>query len=337
MKVINEKLGILSADAANDDRFTGSESISNLKLHSMMCVPLLDLAGNAFGVINLDTQNPMKRFTDEDLELLMAVASQAANAYENVRLLKSHLEKQKQDEEMKIARSVQKALLPEVLPEVAGWYFYASYDAAQAVGGDYYDCFMIGDHKICVSFGDVAGKGVPGALIMSRVSSVVQNTMSFTDDVALAISRINRHMCHNMVAGRFVTYTLAVVDLQTNRISMVNAGHYPPLVRRSDGTVEEFAGGQIGIPIGIMDEYEYDVVERQIEPGDLFLLRTDGVDEAMAPDGSLYSSEKVLEFVTKGAANSAQVGRNLLADVRRHANGRPQNDDIAIMTFGRMP
>ena len=337
MKVINEKLGILSADAANDDRFTGSESISNLKLHSMMCVPLLDLAGNAFGVINLDTQNPMKRFTDEDLELLMAVASQAANAYENVRLLKSHLEKQKQDEEMKIARSVQKALLPEVLPEVAGWYFYASYDAAQAVGGDYYDCFMIGDHKICVSFGDVAGKGVPGALIMSRVSSVVQNTMSFTDDVALAISRINRHMCHNMVAGRFVTYTLAVVDLQTNRISMVNAGHYPPLVRRSDGTVEEFAGGQIGIPIGIMDEYEYDVVERQIEPGDLFLLRTDGVDEAMAPDGSLYSSEKVLEFVTKGAANSAQLGRDLLADVRRHANGRPQNDDIAIMTFGRTP
>jgi len=337
MKVINERLGILSADAANDDRFTGSESISNLKLHSMMCVPLLDLAGNAFGVINLDTQNPMKRFTDEDLELLMAVASQAANAYENVRLLKSHLEKQKQDEEMKIARSVQKALLPEVLPEVAGWYFYASYDAAQAVGGDYYDCFMIGDHKICVSFGDVAGKGVPGALIMSRVSSVVQNTMSFTDDVALAISRINRHMCHNMVAGRFVTYTLAVVDLQTNRISMVNAGHYPPLVRRSDGTVEEFAGGQIGIPIGIMDDYEYDVVERQIEPGDLFLLRTDGVDEAMAPDGSLYSSEKVLEFVTKGAANSAQLGRDLLADVRRHANGRPQNDDIAIMTFGRTP
>ncbi|MFM7832268.1 MAG: FHA domain-containing protein, partial [Planctomycetaceae bacterium] len=137
MKVLDERIGILSADAANDARFSASESISSLKLHSMMCVPLLDLQGNAFGVINLDTQNPMKRFTDEDLELLMAVASQAANAYENVRLLKSHLEKQKQDEEMKIARSVQKALLPEVLPAVPGWYFFASYDAAQAVGGDY--------------------------------------------------------------------------------------------------------------------------------------------------------------------------------------------------------
>lgn len=335
MKVLDERIGILSADAANDARFSASESISSLKLHSMMCVPLLDLQGNAFGVINLDTQNPMKRFTDEDLELLMAVASQAANAYENVRLLESHLEKKKLDEEMKIAATVQKALLPEVLPEVPGWYFFASYDAAQAVGGDYYDCFMIGEHKICVSFGDVAGKGVPGALIMSRVASVVQNTMSFTDDVAVAIGRINRHMCHNMVDGRFVTYTLAVVDLQTNRIAMVNAGHYPPLVRRSDGTVEDFAGGQIGIPIGIFEDYGYDVVERQIEPGDLFLLRTDGVDEAMAPDGSLYTTEKVLEFVAKGVGNSAQLGRDLLTDVRRHANGRPQNDDIAIMTFGR--
>jgi serine phosphatase RsbU (regulator of sigma subunit) len=337
MKVLDEKIGILSADAANDARFSASESISSLKLHSMMCVPMLDLQGRPFGVINLDTQNPMKRFTDEDLELLLAVASQAANAYENVRLLKSHLEKQKQDEEMKIARSVQKALLPEVLPEVPGWYFYASYDAAQAVGGDYYDCFMIGEHRICVSFGDVAGKGVPGALIMSRISSVVQNTMSFTDDVSVAISRINRHMCHNMVAGRFVTYTLAVVDLQSNRISMVNAGHYPPLVRRADGTVEEFAGGQIGIPIGIMDDYEYDVVERDIEPGDLFLLRTDGVDEAMAPDGSLYTTEKVLEFVRKGIVDTSQLGRDLLTDVRKHANGRSQNDDIAIMTFGRLP
>jgi serine phosphatase RsbU (regulator of sigma subunit) len=337
MKVLDEKIGILSADAANDSRFSASESISSLKLHSMMCVPMLDLQGRPFGVINLDTQNPMKRFTDEDLELLLAVASQAANAYENVRLLKSHLEKQKQDEEMKIARSVQKALLPEVLPEVPGWYFYASYDAAQAVGGDYYDCFMIGEHRICVSFGDVAGKGVPGALIMSRISSVVQNTMSFTDDVSVAISRINRHMCHNMVAGRFVTYTLAVVDLQSNRISMVNAGHYPPLVRRADGTVEEFAGGQIGIPIGIMDDYEYDVVERDIEPGDLFLLRTDGVDEAMAPDGSLYTTEKVLEFVRKGIVDTSQLGRDLLTDVRKHANGRSQNDDIAIMTFGRLP
>lgn len=237
---------------------------------------------------------------------------------------------------MKIAMQVQKSLLPEVLPQVPGYQFYASYDAAQAVGGDYFDCFQLENGKICVSFGDVAGKGVPGALIMSRISSVVQNTMGFTDDVGAAISRINKHMCHNMVSGRFVTYTLAVIDTQANRLSMVNAGHYPLLNRHADGSLEEVGTEAIGIPIGIMADFPYQVVERDIAPGDLFALRTDGVDEAMAPDSRLYTTERVVEFVKSGPADPEELGKAMLADVRKHADGRAQNDDIAIMTFGRL-
>lgn len=334
-RVLTDKAGILSADAANDSRFSASESISSLTIHSMMCVPLLNLESEPFGIINLDTQNPMKRFTDEDLELLLAVASQAAHSYENVRLLQSHLDKIKQDKEMKIAAGVQHALLPETLPAVPGYRFFASYDAAQAVGGDYFDCFMIGEKKVCVSFGDVAGKGVPGALIMSRMSSVVQNTMSFTDDVATAIQRINSHMCHNMVEGRFVTYILGVIDLETNRITLANAGHMSPLIRKVNGEISEFDEATIGIPVGIMDGYPYEVVEREIGPNEMFVLITDGVDEAMDPDGSLYTKERVREFVRTGSLDPDELGRALLADVRRHANGRAQNDDITIMTFGR--
>ncbi|MFO0974778.1 MAG: SpoIIE family protein phosphatase [Planctomycetaceae bacterium] len=335
-RVLTDRTGILSADAANDSRFSASESISSLTIHSMMCVPLLNMEGEPFGIINLDTQNPMKRFTEEDLELLLAVASQAAHSYENVRLLQSHLDKQKQDKEMRIASQVQRALLPEALPSVTGYRFYASYDAAQAVGGDYFDCFMIGEDKVCISFGDVAGKGVPGALIMSRMSSVVQNTMSFTDDVALAIQRINSHMCHNMVEGRFVTYILGVIDLKTNRITLANAGHMSPLIRKPDGSVEEFDDSTIGIPVGIMDGYPYEVVERDIAAGEMFVLITDGVDEAMDPDGGLYTKERVRDFVRDGSPDPEELGRALLSDVRRHANGRAQNDDITIMTFGRL-
>ncbi|MEY3457120.1 MAG: Phosphoserine phosphatase RsbU [Planctomycetota bacterium] len=337
MKVIDEKAGVLSADAANDDRFSASESISNLTIRSMMCVPMLDLQQKPFGIINLDTQNPAKLFKDEDLELLLAVATQAATAWENMRLMENFLENKKREEEMRIAMQVQKSLLPETLPEVPGYKFFASYDAAQAVGGDYFDCFLIGEQKICFSFGDVAGKGVPGALIMSRVSSVVQNTMSFTDDVALAIRRINNHMCHNMVSGRFVTYTLGVIDLATHRLSLANAGHYAVAVRKPGGEMEEIGKDQIGIPVGIMEDYDYDVVEYDIAPGETFLLRTDGVDEAMAPNGDLYTTEKVRDFFTSAAGTPAEIGRALLADVRRHANGRAQNDDIAIMVFGRLP
>ncbi|MCA9037722.1 MAG: SpoIIE family protein phosphatase [Planctomycetaceae bacterium] len=336
-RVLNDKAGILSADAASDFRFSASESISSLTIHSMMCVPLLDMEGEPFGVINLDSQNPMKRFTDDDLEILLAVGSQAAHSYENARLLQTYLDKQKQDKEMRIASNVQRALLPEKLPDVPGYRFFASYDAAQEVGGDYFDCFMISRTKVCISFGDVAGKGVPGALIMSRMSSVVQNTMTFTDDVATAIARINSHMCHNMVEGRFVTYILGVIDLETNTITLANAGHMSPLIRKPNGDVEEFEDAMIGIPVGIMDDYPYEVHQRKIAPGELFVLITDGVDEAMDPDGDLYTKDRVKEFVRAGSTDPDELGKALLADVRKHANGRPQNDDITIMTFGRLP
>jgi phosphoserine phosphatase RsbU/P len=334
-RVLEDKAGILSADAASDSRFSASESISSLTIHSMMCVPMLDHKEIPFGVINLDTQNPMKRFTDDDLQLLLAVASQAANAYENARLLVTYLQKEKQDKEMSIAMGVQRALLPEKLPQVDGYHFFASYDAAQAVGGDYFDCFMINKDLVCVSFGDVAGKGVPGALIMSRMASVVQNTMSFTSDVSVAIQSINDHMCHSMVEGRFVTYILGVIDLRTNIITLVNAGHMSPVIKKEDGSIEEISDSVIGIPVGIMSGYPYEVVERQIDPGDIFTLITDGVDEAMDPDGNLYSKDRVIEFIRNGSTNPDELGKDMLADVRAHANGRDQNDDITIMVFGR--
>lgn len=334
-KVLTEKTGILSADAANDSRFSASESISSLTIHSMMCVPMLNLEDQPFGVINLDTQNPMKRFTDDDLQLLLAVASQSANAYENARLMVTFMAKQKQDKEMGIARNVQHALLPEHLPQVPDYQFFASYDSAQEVGGDYFDCFMIGEDKVCVSFGDVAGKGVPGALIMSRMSSVVQNTMTFTDSVSVAIQRINDHMCHNMVEGRFVTYILGVIDLKTNKITLANAGHMSPVIKKTDGSIEEMSDDSTGIPVGIMSGYPYEIIERQIDPGDVFTLVTDGVDEAMDPAGNLYGKDRVIDFIRNGSSDPEQLGKDMLADVRAHANGRPQNDDITIMVFGR--
>lgn len=336
-RVLNDRSGILSADAASDGRLSASESISSLTIHSLMCVPMLDVENVPFGVISLDTQNQMKRFTDDDLELLVAVASQASHTYEIARLVQSYVDKQKQDKEMQIASSVQKALLPDTLPVVPGYQFFASYDAAQAVGGDYFDCFKMGERRVCVAFGDVAGKGVPGALIMSRISSVVQNTMSFTDDVGTAIRRINTNMCHKMVEGRFVTFILGVIDLDTNTISLANAGHMSPLVRQPDGAVSEFDEKNVGIPLGISDGYPYEVTQGRIEPGEMFVLITDGVDEAMNPDGELYSRERVRKFIGTGSANPEELGRALLADVRRHANGREQNDDITIMTFGRLP
>ena len=333
--VLEQKQAILSADAANDDRFQASESISALTIHSMICAPLLSLEGEPMGIINLDTQNPVHRFQKDDLDLLLAVAGQAAMSYEGARLMHSFLEKQKQDSEMAIAHSVQEALLPSELPSFPGYEFYASYDSAQAVGGDYYDVLDLGDGKIALSFGDVSGKGVPGALIMSRMSTVVQSTMKYVHEVGQAISDINNSMCSKMAEGRFVTYVLGILDTNTHELSLVNGGHMSPLIRKPDGTVDEFPDEMVGLPVGIMEDYPYDVETRTIEPGETVVIITDGVDEAMNPDGDLYTKDRVVQFVAQGSPKADELGKALLADVRKHANGRPQNDDITIMTFGR--
>lgn len=336
-RVLEEKTGILSADAASDARFHASESISNLTIRSVMCAPLLGMEGEPMGVINLDSQNPVNQFKTDDLDLLMAVAGQAALTYETARLMVSHLEKERQDNELAIARKVQQGLLPQSLPLVDGYEFFASYHSAQAVGGDYYNVIPLPDDKVCVAFGDVAGKGVPGALVMSRLSSVVETTMEFTGSVKPAVNAINNHMCAHATDGRFVTFILAVIDLLSHEVSLVNAGHMSPIVRTAGGRVENFHEETIGIPIGITEDYPYSIARRILRPGDTMIIVTDGVDEAMNPEGELYTKERVLEFVKTAPPDPRGLGNALLADVRRHADGRPQNDDITIMTFGRVP
>ncbi|MFV1965003.1 MAG: SpoIIE family protein phosphatase, partial [Pirellulaceae bacterium] len=336
-KVLTEKAGILSADVSADADLSAAQSIADLHIRSIMCVPLLGLDGEAVGVLSIDSQNPLGQFTRDDLEILMTVAGQAALSYENARLVEAYAAKQKQDGELDIAMTVQRSLLPVDFPQVEGYEFYASYDAAQAVGGDYYDCFELSDGNVCLSFGDVAGKGVPGALIMSRMSSCVQSTIRHVRDVGGAINAINDHMCDTAVEGRFVTYVLCIVDTKNHQVTLANAGHMSPIIRRANGTVERFDEELVGPPVGVVDGYPYDVETRPLEPGDLVLIVTDGVDEAMNPEGDLYGMERVLEFVKNGPAKADELGTSLLADVRKHANGRPQNDDITIMTFGRNP
>jgi len=335
-RVLEQKEGILSADASTDDKFLLSESISELKIRSVMCVPLLGLDGEPSGIISIDSQNPLGQFTHDDLDLLTVIAGQASLSRETARLLQSYVAKEKQDNELQIARDIQHALLPTTLPTVDGYEFYACYESAQAVGGDYYDCIVLPAGKIAMSFGDVAGKGVPGALIMSRMSSCVQSTLRHVHDVEAAMLAINEHMCDSAVEGRFVTYVLAIVDTVNHRVSLSNAGHMAPMIRRADGTMEHFDDDElVGPPIGVMEDFPYDVETRDLGPGDTVVIVTDGVDEAMDPDGELYGQERTYEQIQAGSSRADELGRALLADVRRHANGRPQNDDITIMAFGR--
>jgi serine phosphatase RsbU (regulator of sigma subunit) len=335
-QVLEEKQAILSADAASDERFQASESISALTIRSMICVPLLNIANEPIGIINIDTQNPLAQFKSDDVDIMVAVAGQAALTYESARLLASHIQKQKQDAEMEIARNVQRALLPDAMPDVKGYEFFASYEAAQAVGGDYYDVVELPDGRVGLAFGDVAGKGVPASLVMSRLSSAVRNIVEYVSEPAEAVRRINNHMCAKAVEGRFVTFVLTILDPKTHTISVVNAGHMSPLLRRADGRTEEFDEDSVGVPIGVIDDFEFQQVEAKLEPGDSVVIYTDGVSEAMNPDGELYGLERLRSFVSAASSAAGELGPAIREDVKLHAAGRPQNDDITLMVFGRL-
>ncbi|QDT56816.1 Phosphoserine phosphatase RsbU [Caulifigura coniformis] len=334
--VMDEKKAILSADAGSDARFQAAESISSLSIRSMMCVPLLSLANEVMGVIHIDTQNPLATFRKDDLEILLAVAGQAALSYESARLLASYVEKQKQDSEMNIAAGVQRALLPDCYPSIPGYAFYAAYEAAQAVGGDYYDIIPLAGGKICLAFGDVAGKGVPASLVMSRLSSAVRTTVEFVTQPDLAVARINNHMCAKAVEGRFVTFVLIILDTINHTISLANAGHMSPMVRKIDGSIEEFDDKAVGVPLGVIEDMDYTLLERPILPGESVVVYTDGVSEAMNYDSDLYSIERLKKVVSASSADVVELGNTIRSDVRKHANGRPQNDDITLMVFGRL-
>ncbi|MCA9079312.1 MAG: SpoIIE family protein phosphatase [Planctomycetaceae bacterium] len=334
--VLEQKQAVLSADAASDSRFDASESISALTIRSMMCAPMLDLQGEPIGVINIDTQNPVAQFRSDDLDIMLAIAGQAALSYEGAKLLQSFVEKQKQDSEMGIARNVQQALLPEAMPVLEGYEFYATYEAAQAVGGDYYDVIPLPDGKICLAFGDVAGKGVPASLVMSRMSSAVRTLVEHVDDAGELVAKINDHMCAKAVEGRFVTFVLTILDTRNHRMQVVNAGHMALMVRKPDGGIEEFGEEAIGVPIGVLEGFPFEVVERDIHPGETFVIYTDGVSEAMNPRSDLYGIDRLKDVVSQGSPRPGELGPAIRADVKRHAAGRPQNDDITLMVFGRL-
>ncbi len=335
--VTDNKTGVLSADAANDERFEKSESVSTLTIRSILCAPMLGLDGGVIGIINLDTQLAGQMFSDEDLELLMVIAGQAALSYESARLMISHVEKQRYDNEMEIAARVQKGLLPAKIPEVPGYEFFVSYEAARAVGGDYYDFIQTSDSLIWFALGDVAGKGVPASLVMSRVCSAVRSTVEFVTDVADAVHRVNHHIDEAAHDGRFITFILGQIDLTENLVSFVNAGHLEPLLRETDGTLRELSAEHPSVPLGVMDDYEYQAIQHHLQPGEQLILYTDGVTEAMNEEREQFGIERLKSLILNSRLSPAELGEQILKAVRTFAGQAEQYDDLTLVIIGRVP
>ena len=227
--VMSRKEAILSADALTDSRFDMSESVVDLQIHSMMSAPLVDSQGQVLGVIQIDTADQRRRFSTDDLEVLVSVADQAAMAVENVQLHERRLETELLERELELAHRVQRGLLPAGPPKVQGYEFADLYEPASHLGGDYFDYIELPGGRLAVTLADVMGKGISAALLMARLSAQVPFCLASLPTPATAVARLNTVFCEPRWEGRFVTFVMLVLDPARHDVTVVNAGHHRPL------------------------------------------------------------------------------------------------------------
>lgn len=316
--------------------FPDSDSIGAMPSRSLICTPLWAPGGQALGAIQLDTRADDRKFTPDDLRLLLGVASQTSISLSNARLHRESLALQRRTRDLEVAQQVQRALLPHCLPEVPEYGFYTNYESAQEVGGDYYDFVPLPDGRLAVLLGDVAGKGIAAALVVAKFSVEARVCLENNANTAAAVDRLNAIMMRAAVPEKFVTLAVAVLNPITHTLVVVNAGHPSPMLIRASGEVEEIALDDIaGLPIGIEEGIPYLSREVRLEPGDRLLVFSDGVSEALDANEKLFGIEGIRNTV-RGTSGSAQAtGEHLLQAVKRHTVGCSQNDDITVLCFGR--
>jgi len=336
-KCMDNAQALLIEDAAQDEHIQMAASISDFKIRSIMAAPLISSDGEVFGIIQVDTQDRNRKFTQDDLQLLMAVANQAAVAFENVKLHENLYVKQKMAREIELAVEVQKCFLPNSMPREGGYEFFAHYKAAREVGGDFYGFLKMTEGRLALSVGDVAGKGVPAALLMARVSGDVNLAVLSEPDAAHAVMRLN-HLFHLAgIPDRFVAFLLCVLEPATGMVTLVNAGQVPPLLRRADGTVEEYAAeSKNGLPLGVVEDFAYEAVQITLQPGDCLLLCTDGITDANNLKREQFGKDRLISTMKAGALDAPVLGQQVLRSVEQFATAPEQFDDMTLVCLSRL-
>jgi serine phosphatase RsbU (regulator of sigma subunit)/pSer/pThr/pTyr-binding forkhead associated (FHA) protein len=336
--VVRRCIGSVEAVLGNDlpAQFPNSDSLDLMSVRSLMCAPLWTAEGQALGAIQLDTRADDRKFTGDDLHLLLGVTSLASVALSNARLFRESLDNQRRARDLEVAGHVQRALLPRALPDVPGYGFCTHYAAAEQVGGDYYDFVPLPGGRLAILLGDVAGHGVAAALVMARFGAEARACLETDPDPAAAVARLNALVLRAAIPDSFVTLAGVILDPATGAGAVVSAGHPSPLVRRVDGTVAELVPyASCGPPLGVLDGPTYACCQVRLGPGESVLLFSDGVPEAMDGSERQFGVDRVRTVLATAGPDPRATIDALAAAVKQHSAGAAQNDDITLVCFTR--
>lgn len=337
-EVAERGLAALVLDTETDERFANADSLIDFGVRSLVAAPLFHGEGS-IGMIALDSGIGGRQFHKDDLELLVSLASAAALRIRNLSLAEEAAERRLLESELALARRIQVALLPDTLPQPAGWQLHGANLPSRGVSGDFYQFVerstAEGGRELFTTIADVSGKGMAASLLTASLEALMAPLIEAAlapDEIARRVSRL---LYRRTPPEKFATAFLAAVDLASGEVAYANAGHDPGLLIRADGRLEQLAA--TGLPLGIAEDADYEAAAVRLAAGDLLVLYTDGIGEATAAGGEEYGRSRLAEVcVERRTAALPELARALETDLERFVAGEPFADDRTLVLLRRL-
>jgi serine phosphatase RsbU (regulator of sigma subunit)/pSer/pThr/pTyr-binding forkhead associated (FHA) protein len=335
-EVTEKQLAALVFDMSRDERFAAAPSMVASGVRSLVAAPLLDTEGCP-GMIVLSSRANIRQFSEDDMELLVSLASVAALRIRNIALAEDTARRRALEKEMELARAIQIGLLPESLPQVAGYELRASNAPSRAVSGDLYQAQLRGEGRECVFLVvDVSGKGMAAALLTASLEALAVGPIEVGLPADEICAKLSRRLYARTSPERYATAFVAVLDPERHTLRYANAGHNPPLLLRAAGGSASLPA--TGLPLGLLPIADYTAEEVSLAPGDTLIVYTDGITEAANPEGEEYGLARVEQTVRRGLGGSLeQVLEGLEQDLEGFVRGVPYGDDRTLLVLRRSP
>jgi sigma-B regulation protein RsbU (phosphoserine phosphatase) len=325
---------LLIKDARNDDRVPRNE-FTGVEVHDLVLVPLT-VRGEVLGVLVLVNKRERGPFNETDQRLVSSIAEQAALTLHLVKLHRHMAEKQRIEQELSLARTFQKMLLPQFTPSSPNFEIEGFYEPAMEVGGDYFDYIEIDERHLGIAIGDVSGKGIPGALVMATVRATLQAEARITLSPLEALRIVNERVSRDTQDGVFITMTYGVLDLVEGTFRFCRSGH-EPVICCQYGEEGVKTHSPAGIALGIAGGELFNVTEEetiQLSEGTTAVLYTDGVIEAMDGQRDQYGEERLHAILSEHRRESpGRIIQHVVADIGEFTRGLPQHDDITLVVL----
>ena len=334
--VLEDRTALLVTDAQADERFQAQESIVAFDVRSALVAPLFDNE-QVIGLIYADHDDPFVRYDQDQLRAFTLLSNLMAIKITQTKLIEEQREKERMAEEMATASRIQVGILPKSTPDLLEYSLYAKQRPCYETAGDLYDAALLADGSLMLVVGDVSGKGIGAALLMSNIMACLRLLYEESTDIARLVSRLNDQLHGSTEATRFATLFVGRLDPGTNVLTYVSAGHNPPFLVRENGEHEELAA--TGIPVGMMPGMPYATAEVEIPENALLAIFTDGIPEAAIEDGEsklFYDEDRMLESIRKRIGQPiSRIGEGILDDLFAYLGDTEPGDDITLLLLGR--